>query len=374
MAHARSRCTAPARTSTLQRLALLALLALLPASATVHARWGLADSLCGGAHELRALAVSGLHGAGDIASNIALRLSPSPAFDGADASWLLVKPSRLAVVTGANAGHGLAISQLLAQRGVHVVMAVRSIEKGRVAAQHVHRTASGDVCVQVLQLDLTSPASVSAFCRKLGRRRVDLVVANAGIMATPHHLTADGLEEQWAANFVGHYSLCRQLWPRLADDGRVLLLSSVAHFGGYRPREPELLAADCSGPAQYDAYKAYKRSKWALACLAPELQRRLATGAQSVCAVHPGLIDTDLAFGFFRRYLPVPILRPMQRALLRSPIAAAASVLSALALPGAAGAYAVNGRVQKADRLIRNSPEAREWLWLIAASHAGLCP
>lgn len=365
------------------------------------------------AREARALTLGGILGARDVFANLRLRAERGRAFSAADAgeaAWRRAargRRGRLAVVTGANAGVGLALAQLLTARGVHVILGCRSPERGRAALAAVRAAARGGARAELLALDLCDGRSVHAFSRavraRCGHHRpLDLVVANAGVMATPWARTPGapaavaggapgpplgGLESQWAANFAGHFLLVRLLWPALGADARVLLLSSVAHHGGFRPDELRRLAADCAprapraptapaarGAHRYSPYAAYKRSKWAMAALAPELQRRAATGAQVVCAVHPGLVDTALAFGFFRRFVPAPLLRPLQSALLRTPADAARAVLAALALPPetAAGAYVVDGRVERADRVIVRSAAARAAVWDVASAHVGL--
>lgn len=282
-----------------------------------HASRG--GSLRDGAHKARALLLGGAIGLRDVFANARLgRAHSPPQFEAGDAVWRLAARSRRALATGVSAGVGLALAGLLAERGVHVLLGCRSPERGRAAAARVRKRARRSALVHLLALDTRSLASVRACARAAARHgRLDLLVANAGVMATPWARVAEsaggGLEEQWAANFAGHFLLVRLLWPALAADARVLLLSSVAHHSGFRPAELARLAADCAPrPAPGGArrrqpsspYAAYKRSTWALSCAAPELQVRLCTGLQTVCSVHPGLVDTRLALGFFRRGPP----------------------------------------------------------------------
>lgn len=148
----------------------------------------------------------------------------------------------------------------------------------------------------------------------------------------------------------------------------------MAHFGGWRSDELQRLAADGVDPEGYDAYAAYKRSKLAVVALAEELQRQLQKG-QVALAIHPGLVDTDLAFGFFRQYLPHSALSAVKGALLRSPRTAAAFVLEGILADGSlvGGAYVVDGQPRRSDRALRRSGVVRD-IWRTASVQVGLPP
>ncbi len=107
---------------------------------------------------------------------------------------------RTFVVTGANSGIGLAAARELAASGAHVVLAVRDAAKGEAAAAGL----SGEP--EVRALDLADLASVRAFAEGLDRN-IDVLVNNAGVMATPHRTTADGFELQLGTNHLGPFAL-----------------------------------------------------------------------------------------------------------------------------------------------------------------------
>src|SRR5437588_11352509 len=107
---------------------------------------------------------------------------------------------RSVVITGANSGIGRAAARALAGAHARVVLAVRDVEKGKAAAA----TMSGDT--EVHQLDLASLASVRTFVAGW-EGEIDLLINNAGVMATPLTRTADGFELQFGTNHLGHLAL-----------------------------------------------------------------------------------------------------------------------------------------------------------------------
>ncbi|MGH3558091.1 MAG: SDR family NAD(P)-dependent oxidoreductase, partial [Mycobacterium sp.] len=130
---------------------------------------------------------------------------------------------RTVIVTGANSGLGAVAAHELARVGAQVIVAVRNTGKGEAAA----RQMTGDV--EVRRLDLQDLASVRQFAD--GVDAVDVLINNAGVMAVPHAVTADGFERQIGTNHLGHFALTNLLLPKLAD--RVVTVSSVVHRMGY---------------------------------------------------------------------------------------------------------------------------------------------
>ena len=200
---------------------------------------------------------------------------------------------RVALVTGANAGLGLEISTRLAEHGASVLMACRSTEKGERAAAQVRAAVPG-AQVEVVRLDLADLASVDALAADLDRRldRLDLLVANAGLMAVDRSRTADGFETQLATNHLGHFALVAATADLLAaaPAARVATMSSVGHRNG------RLDFDDLMGEHRYGRWRAYFQSKLANLLFTAELHRRLtAAGARTIAvAAHPGVSRTDL--------------------------------------------------------------------------------
>ncbi len=197
---------------------------------------------------------------------------------------------RVAVVTGANSGLGLATARELARAGARVVLASRSADKGQRAAVQIVSEAPG-ADVQPAVLDLADLDSVRAFAAT-APDRIDLLINNAGVMAAPRRLTKDGFESQFATNHLGHFALTGLLLGRLlpAPAPRVVTVSSAMHRGGTIDFD------DLQGERKYSRWGAYSQSKLANLMFCFELQRRAVeagTGLLSMAA-HPGYAATNL--------------------------------------------------------------------------------
>lgn len=204
---------------------------------------------------------------------------------------------RTAVVTGANSGLGLATALELARRGAHVVLACRDADRGRRAADRV-RSAAPDATPAVVHLDLAAQASVRAAAAELHHRldRLDVLVDNAGVMATPFALTEDGFERQFATNHLGPFALTGLLLDLLltTSGSRVVTVSSAAHrMGALRLGSADGLQG-LGGT--YHPWLAYANTKLANLLFTAELERRLrAAGAATLAvAAHPGVARTEL--------------------------------------------------------------------------------
>jgi NAD(P)-dependent dehydrogenase (short-subunit alcohol dehydrogenase family) len=189
---------------------------------------------------------------------------------------------RTAIVTGANSGLGAVTARELTRVGAQVILAVRNTDKGETAA----REMTGDV--EVRRLDLQDLASVQQFADGVDSD-IDVLVNNAGIMAVPHAVTADGFESQIGTNHLGHFALTNLLLPKVTD--RVVTVSSMMHYMGYISRR------DLNWTSRpYSAWLAYGQSKLANLLFTSELQRRLQAAGSKVRAVaaHPGYSRTNL--------------------------------------------------------------------------------
>ena len=200
---------------------------------------------------------------------------------------------RRAIVTGGNGGLGLQTALELARRGAHVVLAVRDTSKGRTAAERITAQAAG-ASVEVQELDLADQASIRAFAdrEEAAGAPLDLLINNAGIMATPPRHTADGFELQFGTNHLGHFALTGRLLGRLkaADAPRVVTISSAMHRIG------KIDFDDLNSERRYSPWPAYGQSKLANLLFARELQRRADAAGLPLrsLAAHPGYSATHL--------------------------------------------------------------------------------
>ncbi|MCL1693049.1 MAG: oxidoreductase [Actinomycetia bacterium] len=201
---------------------------------------------------------------------------------------------RVAVVTGANGGLGLETARELARKGAIVVMGVRNQEKAERAVVDIEAEIP-DARLELRDLDLASLASVKAFAeRVVGEHpKIDLLVNNAGVMAIPHALTADGFEMQFGTNHLGHFALTAQLMSALihTPDARIVTVTSTARHAPSRLDPDDLSMED-----GYSPWGAYGRSKIANMNFALGLNDRLEiAGARAVSlGAHPGFSNTDL--------------------------------------------------------------------------------
>lgn len=188
------------------------------------------------------------------------------------------------LVTGASAGLGVETARALAAHGAAVIGTVRDVEKGQ-------RATAGIPGITLLQMDLASLASVRAAADRLVAegKPLDLIIANAGIMACPKSFTADGFEMQFGTNHLGHFVFVGRIASLLQPGGRLVNLASSGHrFSDVNLDDPNF------AHTEYTPFGAYGRSKTANILFAVEFDRRhKARGVRGV-AVHPGGIQTEL--------------------------------------------------------------------------------
>ena len=148
-------------------------------------------------------------------------------------------------------------------------------------------------------LELASLRSVRDFSTRFvdSTDRVDVVIANAGIMAVPFGLTEDGFELHFGTNHLGHFVLIGRLLPLLltGSPARVVLLSSGGHAASdIRWDDPNFEQGG------YTKMEAYGQSKTANILHAVELKRRYGGHGLHAYSVHPGMVATDLGRHFTR--------------------------------------------------------------------------
>jgi len=200
---------------------------------------------------------------------------------------------RVAIVTGANSGLGLATARELALHGASVVMACRNMDKGREAAAGLEALGPHSP-VELAELDLSSLDSVQAFAEDFlsNHAQLDLLINNAGVMAPPRGETRDGFELQFGTNVLGHFALTGRVIGAMegCEDARVVTLSSNAHKMG------RINFDDLQSTRRYARWAAYGQSKLGDLMLALELDRRLRAAGSPIksVAAHPGYAATNL--------------------------------------------------------------------------------
>ena len=196
------------------------------------------------------------------------------------------------LVTGCSSGLGAETARALASKGAAITLTGRNVEKTQTVADGI-RESTGNDQLEVRSLELDAPDSVRAFAKGwlADHGELNLLINNAGVMACPEAHNAEGWEQQFATNHVGHFLLTALLAPALkaGAPSRVVNVSSGGHrFSdvGYDDVHFEKRA--------YDKFVAYGQAKTANVLHAVELDRRLGPAGVHAVAIHPGVILTEL--------------------------------------------------------------------------------
>jgi len=200
---------------------------------------------------------------------------------------------KVAIVTGANSGIGFETTRILAARGIHVVMACRSLKKAE-AAKNLILKDFNQAFLSILMLDLASLESVKHFAEEFNAmyNRLDLLINNGGIIGSEERKTTDGFESMLGVNHLAHFALGGLLLSKLFETpgSRVISVSSIAHFKG------EIHFGDLGLDKSFSRKKAYRQSKLANLLYSYELDRRLKEAGKETIALaaHPGVTSTNI--------------------------------------------------------------------------------
>ncbi|PRQ60130.1 putative very-long-chain 3-oxoacyl-CoA reductase [Rosa chinensis] len=206
-----------------------------------------------------------------------------------------------AIVTGASSGIGTETTRVLALRGAHVIMGVRNMAAGKDVKDAIVKEIP-TAKIDAMELDLSSLSSVRKFASdfKSAGRPLNILINNAGIMATPFLLSKDKIELQFATNHIGHFLLTNLLLDTMkktarssSKEGRIVNVSSEAHRFAYR----EGIRFDrINDPSGYSSWPAYGQSKLANILHAKELSKQIKEDGANITAnaLHPGAILTNL--------------------------------------------------------------------------------
>lgn len=212
------------------------------------------------------------------------------------------------LVTGANAGLGLASSKQLAARGHHVLMLCRNPEKGAAALAVVQGHGSAELVL----CDLADLDQVRETGARLAEAGLDGMLHNAGVVLTDYGETPQGFERTLAINHLAVMALTHAAWDGLAPDGRVTVVSSEAHLGAKLDLDHWMDAAG------YATFRRYANSKLCNILFTLELARR--APGRAVNTLHPGAVATELGDENDVWYAP---LGKLLKRLFRSPDKAA---------------------------------------------------
>ena len=196
------------------------------------------------------------------------------------------------LVTGVSAGLGVETARSLAAHGANVIGTARDLAKAEAATAQIRKDAAANGgSFELVELDLASLASVRNCADQLLRKGepFDVIIANAGVMATPFSCTTDHFEMQFGTNHLGHFVLVNRIAPLIRRGGRLVNLSSAGHrFSNVDLDDPNFERTP------YDPFIAYGRSKTANILFAVAFDQRHRERGVRAAAVHPGVIQTEL--------------------------------------------------------------------------------
>lgn len=300
--------------------------------------------------------------------------------------------SRIALVTGASAGIGLATAIELARRGLSLRLVGRDPQKLEAARAAV---AAEGADVATFRADLSSLADVRALAEAVLARdeALHVLVNNAGVWHPDFRRSRDRIEDTFAVNHLAHFLLTNLLLPRMREtkgDRRIVHVSSrlhaqagataslagrVVHFANVvglrmRARGARLDFDALDREEGYRGIEAYARSKLAQVIFSAELARREQEVTSN--AVHPGSVATEVT----RENPLLFALQPLSRLVLKTPAQGAATsvhVATAPELVGVSGRYFARSREAPAAT-IADDREVATRLWALSAERVGLAP
>ncbi|EWG54799.1 hypothetical protein FVEG_12912 [Fusarium verticillioides 7600] len=278
---------------------------------------------------------------------------------------------KIVLITGGNQGIGLETARALHATGATVYITARSPEKIKQGIQDIvsRPEAQSEAHVHGIELRLDSFKSVRAAAKAFLSKvdKLNILILNAGVMATPEGKTGDGFETQFGTNHLGHFLLFQLLKPALlaattpSFHSRVISLASKGHrAGGIRWDDYNF------EKEAYNPWLAYAQSKTANIYFAAELERRYADQGIHGLSVHPGYILTNL--GKYVALSTIDLDGPIKNALRNKAQGAATTVYAAVSKDweGRGGKYLADF---VEERLVRpgvepTSPELGHAAWI----------
>jgi NAD(P)-dependent dehydrogenase (short-subunit alcohol dehydrogenase family) len=232
-------------------------------------------------------------------------------------------------------------ARTLAAHGAQVVGAARNLDKAEKATEVVRAGAAHGGGLELVELDLASLKSVRACADALvaAGKPFDVVIANAGVMATPKGKTADGFETQFGTNHLGHFVLVNRIESLIKSGGRLVNLSSAGHrFSDVDLEDPNF------EHTPYTEFGAYGRSKTANVLFAVEFDRRHKAHGVRATAVHPGGIQTELG-----RYMTPEVAKALLDSINAANQSSGAPAFAWKTIPQGAATTVWSGFVAPAD-------------------------
>jgi NAD(P)-dependent dehydrogenase (short-subunit alcohol dehydrogenase family) len=218
---------------------------------------------------------------------------------------------KVVLITGGNQGLGLETARALHATVAVVYLGVRDLKKGQKAIDDIVSSSKfGAESLHLIEMSLDSLDSVRSAAKAFLAQspKLNILILNAGVMATPQGRTKDGFETQFGICHLGHFLLFQLLKSRLLEsstpsfNSRVVSLSSMGHRSG----EVRFHDLNFDEKDSYDPWVAYGQAKTANIYLANEIERRYGTQGLHALSLHPGSIGTNLG-----QYLDPEVVQQM---------------------------------------------------------------
>ncbi|XP_021733571.1 short-chain dehydrogenase TIC 32, chloroplastic-like [Chenopodium quinoa] len=206
-----------------------------------------------------------------------------------------------AIITGATSGIGAETARVLAKKGVRIIIAARNLSKGAEVKEAILKEAPHAQII-ILEIDLSSMASVSRFCSEFLSLDLPLniLINNAGVFSQKLEFSEDKIELTMATNYFGHFLLTELLLEKMVEtasqsgiQGRIVNVSSLTHRW---VKKDNFSLSKMLNPKNYNGTRAYAQSKLANIMHAREMARQLKERNERVTinAVHPGIVKTGI--------------------------------------------------------------------------------
>ena len=273
---------------------------------------------------------------------------------------------KLAIVTGANSGMGMATAAALADEGARVILLCRNEKRGREALNKLMEQK--DRRLELRLCDLGDYDSIRAFAAQVKAKydRIDILVNNAGFISLDRQETKEGLERQFGVNHIGHFLLTTELLDRMGAGSRIVVVASGAHKVG------KIHFDDINLTKGYNVVKAYSQSKLANVLFTRALAARLKSSGITVNCCHPGAVATNMGVdretGFGKTV--TGLLRPF----FQTPAEGARTAVFLASDPSVqdvTGEYFYRCRIAKASKRSKD-PELAEKLYALSEQLTGL--
>ena len=198
---------------------------------------------------------------------------------------------KVAIITGATSGIGAEATKVLAAEGMHLVLPVRSMQKGeQLRAEIMDKTPNAQI--DLMLCNLSSLQSVKDFAKQFDASysRLDVLINNAGVWETKRQESQEGIELTFAVNHLAPFLMTNLLLEKLKTTGnsKIITVSSNAH------KFARINLDDLEGKKSRNSTKAYAQSKLANVLFTRSLAKLLNGTGVTAYSMHPGFVATNL--------------------------------------------------------------------------------